>query len=121
MMLALSVSEAIVFFRTQRTAFALILAALLACTGSDPNSAGPAPPLAPGQVLTTDATIRFVNIEGGCWAIQNAAGQLYEPINLARGFRIDGLSVRVVLRGAPDATSICMIGTLVTIDSVSRP
>jgi hypothetical protein len=108
-------------FQKNRTSVVLIMAGLLACSGSDPNFAGSAPPLAPGQVLTTEATIRFVNVEGGCWAIQNAAGQLYEPINLALGFRTDGLSVRVVLRNAPDATSICMIGPLVTIDSVSRP
>jgi hypothetical protein len=110
-----------VLFQLRRSAPALIVACLVACTSSDPFLADPAPPLAPGQVLATDATIRFVDIEGGCWAIQNAAGQLYEPINLSRGFRTDGLSVRVVLRGAPDATSICMIGPLVTIDSVSRP
>lgn len=105
----------------RRIAGVLFAGLLPACSSSAPSPTGQTPPLAAGQVLTTDATVRFISIEGGCWAIETAPGQRYEPVNLGATFRADGLQVRVVLRDAPDMASICMMGPLVTIDSISTP
>jgi hypothetical protein len=77
----------------------------------------PGPPLAANQVLASDATIRFVDIEGGCWALITSAGK-YEPIDLPDEFRKDGLAVYVVARGAPDMGSICQMAPLVRLDTI---
>lgn len=94
---------------------------LFACGASAPIPTDQASPLAPGQVLTANATIRFVNLEGGCWVIETAPSHRYEPVNLGAAFRTDGLSVRVVLRDAPDMSGVCQMGPFVTIDSISTP
>ncbi len=78
----------------------------------------PAPHLAPNQTLAVDATVRFLTtVEGGCWGLATQHG-LYEPVDLGSGFRVDGRKVRVVLRDAPGWASICMIGSLVHVDSI---
>jgi hypothetical protein len=108
--------------RSLRAIAGVLVAGLLpACSSSAQSPTGQTPPLAAGQVLTTDATIRFINLEGGCWAIETAPGERYEPVNLAAGFRTDGLQVHVVLRDAPDMAGICMIGPFVSIDRISVP
>ncbi len=97
----------------------LLAAFALSCAGqnagSEPRPAGP--PLSASQALSTDATVRLVALEGGCWALQTAQGS-YEPIDLPAAFRSDGLPVYVVIRGAPHAVSLCMIAPLVTIDTI---
>jgi len=75
------------------------------------------PVLDVNQVVSTNATVRFVAIEGGCWAIQTPNGD-YEPADLPERYRVNGLRVHVVLRGARMG-SFCMIAPVVTVDSVS--
>ena len=74
------------------------------------------PVLDVNQVVSTNATVRFVAIEGGCWAIQTPDGD-YEPADLPERYRVNGLRVHVVLRGTR-AGSFCMIAPVVTLDSV---
>lgn len=88
----------------------------LACAGRDELTPS-GPPLASNQVLGADATVRFVDLEGGCWALVTAAGK-YEPAGLPQEFRKDGLAVHVVMRGAPDMGSICQIAPIVRLDSI---
>ena len=96
---------------------AMLAAALALACSSDVLD--PAPQLAPNQTLAVDATVRFLStVEGGCWGLATQRG-LYEPVDLASGFRVDGRKVRVVLRDAPGWASICMIGSLVHVDSIS--
>lgn len=95
---------------------------LLLAACSDGRSDPPmAPEIPPGQLLTTEATVRFLPLEGGCWVLEVAPGTRYEPVNLAQGFRTDGLKVHAVLRDAPNTASICMVGPLVSIDSIGAP
>ncbi|HSE65675.1 MAG TPA: hypothetical protein VLB12_01725 [Gemmatimonadales bacterium] len=75
-------------------------------------------PLMPGQIVTTEATVRFIDIEGGCWVIETAAGRHYEPVNLSSGLHTDGLKVNVVMSDASAGASICQVGPLVTLDSI---
>ena len=88
-----------------------------ACEGHEPLSVGPGEALAADQVLATNATVRYVGLEGGCWALVTARGE-YQPMALASQFRVDGLAVYAVVRGAPTAVSVCMIAPAVTVDSI---
>jgi hypothetical protein len=72
---------------------------------------------AANDVVATTATVRFVDLEGGCWILETPSGP-YEPMGLPDAFRIDGLAVYAVLRRAPDAASICQMAPLVTLDSI---
>jgi len=76
-------------------------------------------PLDP-QAFELDATVQFVNLEGGCWALVADATTRYEPIGLPSEFRVDGLRVRATLRHRPDMASICMIAPLAEVLSISR-
>src|SRR5690242_19845665 len=87
----------------------LLLATTLACgnakeNAQDPNA--PTAPLAPDQVLNTDATVRHLNLEGGCWLLETATGARYQPTELTDAFRVDGMTVSVTLKDAPDMMSI---------------
>ena len=98
-----------------RSSAMLVGALALGCSS---DVLDPAPQLAPNQTLAVDATVRFLStVEGGCWGLATQRG-LYEPVDLASGFRVDGRKVRVVLRDAPGWASICMIGSLVHVDSI---
>ena len=98
-----------------RCATVVLVASALSC---DQEELGPSgPPLTSQQVLATNATVRFVDLEGGCWALQTSTGK-YEPIALPAKFRKDGLAVYVVARGAPSAVSVCMMAPLVTLDTI---
>lgn len=69
-------------------------------------------------VIGTDAVVRFVNVEGGCWRL-DVGSTHYEPLNLPAAFKTDGKPVRVAMRTATDVGSLCMVGTLVYVDSIS--
>jgi hypothetical protein len=77
------------------------------------------PPLSENQLVPTDATVRFSEIEGGCWALETSKGT-YEPLNLPPAYRVHGLRVHVVMRGAPNYYSVCMMAPLVSLDTISR-
>ncbi|MHB1312919.1 MAG: hypothetical protein ACYC3L_12960 [Gemmatimonadaceae bacterium] len=62
-------------------------------------------------------TVRFMPVEGGCWAIQTDPRTAYEPTNLPVTFRTDGLRVRFAA-GPSRYGSFCMVGTLVDLDSI---
>ena len=77
---------------------------------------GPADP----QRFTLDATVRFVNIEGGCWALVAGDATRFEPVGLPDDYKIDGLRVRATLRHRPDMASFCMIAPLAEVLSIRR-
>lgn len=105
--------------RISQGAGALGMVFLLAC-GQQTNQAieTGAPPLASGQVMTTEATVRLLPVEGGCWVLSTATGR-YQPVNLPDEYKTDGKAVRVVMRGATEMMSICQVGPLVHVDSIS--
>lgn len=59
-------------------------------------------------------TVRFVEIEGGCWVIETETETLL-PINLAQGVRTDGLVVTFEANRMPDVVTTCQIGIPVEI------
>lgn len=62
--------------------------------------------------LSGNGTVRFLEIEGGCWVIESA-GETYEPLSLPREFEEDGLRVTFEARPADDAVSICQVGPII--------
>lgn len=70
------------------------------------------------DLLTTTATVRFVNVEGGCWSLEAKDGTRYEPVGLAPAFRTDGLRVAVTLRFPDNLGSFCMVGRLAEVVTI---
>ncbi|MFN2570841.1 MAG: hypothetical protein ABR537_04395 [Gemmatimonadales bacterium] len=69
------------------------------------------------RVVDANATVRYVNLEGGCWVLQTDAGR-YEPVNLPSAYAVDGLQVYVELHTEPRMVSACMVAPLVTIETI---
>ena len=70
--------------------------------------------------LEFTGTVRWRELEGGFYAIDADDGRKFEPLNLSRDFRVDGLRVRVIAKPRPDMASIRMYGTLIEIVRISR-
>jgi hypothetical protein len=89
----------------------LVAVALFGCGGTStlPLDASAAP--------AVNASIRFLNLEGGCWTIA-VTDAYYLPLNLPADFKRDGLPVRVEFRERDDYGSICMVGPVVEILSI---
>ena len=85
---------------------------------SDSRHAGPA--LTPYQPVATNATLRFVALEGGCWVLDTPQGS-YDPLSVPSQYRVDGLPVYVVMHADTGVVSLCWMGDpLVSLDSI-RP
>ncbi len=70
------------------------------------------------DLLTTTATVRYVDVEGGCWRLDAKDGTHYEPVDLAPAFRTDGLRVAVTLRFTGNYGSFCMVGRLAEVVTI---
>ena len=90
----------------------LALAALGGCNSQPSTSATPA---AEGE----PATVRFVNVETGCWVLETSTARV-QPVELPAAFRVDGLEVSVVLRDAPAMMSLCQVGPLKTVEKITK-
>jgi hypothetical protein len=71
------------------------------CDGRDVSDPDP---------LGTDATVRFVGVEGGCWILVAENGSTFEPIALPDAYREDGLHIRFAYQARHDAGSRCLVG-----------
>jgi hypothetical protein len=67
--------------------------------------------------VDADGVVRFFDIEGGCWVI-DTGDQRLEPINLQTEFQVDGLAVNFEATPRMDLASICMMGTIVELQSI---
>lgn len=99
--------------RWKSVAVILSLSGLCACDSP------PATTTAPASSNREDATVRFVDVETGCWALDTAAGRV-QPIDLPEAFRKDGLAVSVELRDAPDMMSTCQVGALKHVEHIEE-
>ena len=93
---------------------ALLLAALAGVLAACAEPA-PTDPLSSSQHPVVDASVRFANLEGGCWIQEVAEGVNYEPMNLPDQFRRDGLKVQVDVQRRDDVASYRMVGRIVEI------
>ena len=98
----------------------LVAGIVLSCRSSSAPTSYPHQPgsqLGPNQTLATDAAVRYVAIEGGCWALDTPQGS-YTPMSLPLPYQVDGLRLYVVVRGDTGVVSICMTAPLVSVDSI---
>ena len=92
-----------------RPVLSICMMAVLSCASpSDPVISDP-------EAFFIDATVEFVRVEGGCWALHLDDGTRYQPVDLHDRFRTDGLDVRAAVKFRRDLGSYCMIGEMVEI------
>jgi hypothetical protein len=97
--------------RTQFVACIMIAGvAMTACGSRPPAAAEPA-----GE----PATVRFIQVETGCWVIETQAERV-QPVELAEEFKVDGLAVNVVLRDAPPMMGVCQVGPYKTVEKIAK-
>lgn len=64
-----------------------------------------------------EGRVRYLNLQGGCWAVEDDRGQRFELVgeadNLSR-IRKDGMKVRLLVQ-SEQRMSYCMIGPLVRV------
>jgi len=73
----------------------------------------------PGS-FRVNGTIRFIEVEGGCWALLVNDDLQYEPLGLPAAFRVDGLAVRALLILRDDLSSICMVGRVAEVLDIEQ-
>ncbi len=62
-------------------------------------------------------TVRFVDVEGGCWVIETET-ERYEPINLELELQREGMEVFFQAELRPDLASVCQVGVLVELTNI---
>lgn len=97
--------------QTFMAGIALIAVAMTAC-GSRPAATA-------AEANGEPATVRFVQVETGCWVIETKTERV-QPVELAEEFRVDGLEVNVVLRDAPAMMGVCQVGPYKTVEKISK-
>jgi len=104
--------------RMTHRSLALAVVCMLAgaCAGATPTD-----PLQSSTHAVVNASVRFLNLEGGCWTLEPTPGVHYLPLNLPEQFRRDGLKVQADLLRRDDYYSICMVGPVVQILSIHAP
>jgi hypothetical protein len=96
----------------------LTLAAVACALASACAPGAPTDPLLSNTHASVNATVEFLNLEGGCWTLQLSDHVHYLPLNLPDQFRRDGLKVQAELLRRDDYGSICMVGPVVQILSI---
>jgi hypothetical protein len=98
--------------------FVLGLFLLLAgCSPTKPDNLGVTND---GTAVTGTGTITYYSVESGFWVIKGDDKVSYDPINLDKSYRIEGLRVRFRALLRNDMVSSHMSGPLVEIISISR-
>jgi hypothetical protein len=72
------------------------------------------------DMVSGTGTIRFFDFEGGFYGIVSDDGEHYDPINLNRGFQVDGLRVHFEIRILRDVHSYHMWGEVVSILHIGK-
>jgi hypothetical protein len=98
--------------------YGLLSLLAVACGSEEPSAPqlDPAPLPPRGKSVGVDATVEFVKIEGGCWALRTAEGY-YEPVGLPLALRTNGQQVKVWISQTGDMASLCQIAPIVRVDS----
>ncbi|MFH1589706.1 MAG: Kazal-type serine protease inhibitor family protein [archaeon] len=70
------------------------------------------------KYVEAKGTVKYVDVEGGCWRIEGSDGKNYEPIGLIEEYRYDGLKVEFKGTVRTDLATTCMVGTLIEITEI---
>jgi len=86
----------------------LLLIVLVCCTACGSTTGN-------NRTRNISATVRFITIEGGFYALRGDDSVTYDPTNLPRLFQVDGLRVQSRLNVRSDLGGIHMVGPIVDI------
>lgn len=109
----------------RRIALALLVTAagLAACTGGA-NPDGwqrlSEPPSDSARLVSISGRIRYLDIEGGTFVLDDGRGTRYSPVNLPDEFRTDGVAVEADVVAEDGMVSITMVGPLVRVIRIRR-
>ncbi|MBL7959419.1 hypothetical protein JNL27_04190 [bacterium] len=98
-----------------------IITLLSGCSmnGSDDNHPlGLHDSLKNGETFSINGTVRYIDLEGGFYAVIGKDGQAYDPINLSESFQKDGLEAVFLVKIVDDFVSAHMFGIPVEIIQV---
>jgi hypothetical protein len=97
-----------------------ILFALMLLQASDFSCSAGGDALGPRVSIQVSGVVRFVDVEGGCWAFRADDGSVYELVTDKASSRIlvDGARATLVLAPREDAVSVCMVGRIAVVDEV---
>lgn len=70
------------------------------------------------QTKDVTATVRFIPIEGGFYALRGDDSVTYDPRNLPKLFQVDGMRVQLRLNVRSDLGGVHMVGPIVDIVSI---
>lgn len=73
-----------------------------------------------GDRMKATGTVVYLPIEGGFYGIQGDDGKKYDPANLPREFRKDGLRVRYEVKEVKGRASVHMWGTIVEVVHIEK-
>ena len=73
-----------------------------------------------GHVVGTGTIHQFGGECGGAWLVHADSGREYELTDLAAEFQHNGLRVRFTLKTRSDVVSICMVGPIADVVSMTR-
>jgi serpin B len=74
----------------------------------------------PSPLIETTGTVVYVPISGGFYGILAEDGSQYLPLDLDEAWHVDGLEVTFSARPEPEAMTIYMWGTAVSVLSIAR-
>jgi hypothetical protein len=69
--------------------------------------------------VDANGVVEFVGVEGGCWSIRSG-NEVYEPIDLPEGMKIEGLAVEFEGEVRSDLSSTCQIGPMIELEKIER-
>ena len=97
--------------------YGLVAVLTVACRSEEPSRMLDPASLPPAdRSIGVDATVEFVSLEGGCWALRTDDGY-YEPMGLPAELRNNGQRVRAWISQAGEVASVCQIAPIVRVDS----
>ena len=70
--------------------------------------------------VNTKATIKYVDLSGGFFAIESKTGEKLDPVNLPQEYQKDGLEIRVTGQRKPDYDSVHMWGSVFEITDIKK-
>jgi hypothetical protein len=74
-----------------------------------------------GEAISVEATIEFINVEGGCWVFDTKFGRL-APLTLDAKFKVDGMKVMVTIQRQDEIATTCQVGNyIVKVLSIGKP
>ena len=101
-----------ILMRSYITVVSAILLFTLACNDK----------VAPGDIYQTGTIRDYTGLDGCTFIIELDSGEKLEPVNLNDFLESpkDGQTVKITFKPEPQMASICMVGTIVSIQSLKK-